>query len=63
MDYNIKQRVVLPHGPNTVAIPVYNIGFNIGPDGQRLPGEPIGYRIRPDGRPVHADVGFVVVPK
>jgi hypothetical protein len=55
--------VVLPHGPNTVAIPVYNIGFNIGPDGRYLPGDPIGYRIGRDGMPVPADIGFVVVPK
>ena len=52
MDYNKQQRVVLPHGQNAVAVPNYNIGFNIGPDGQCLPGDPIGY-----------DIGFVVVPK
>jgi hypothetical protein len=63
MDYNPKTRVVLPHGPNAVAIPVYNIGFNIGRDGHAVPGDPIGYRIGPDGRPEHADIGFMVVPK
>jgi len=62
MDIN-KQRVVLPHGNNAVAIPVYNIGYTLGADGQRLPGDPIGYRIAPDGRPEHADIGFVVVTK
>jgi len=55
MDYTKKQRVVLPHGSNAVAIPV-DIGFNIGPDGPAVPGDPIG----PDGQPQHADIGFVV---
>src|SRR5262245_16896539 len=51
MDYNTKQRVMLPHGNNAVAIPVYNIGFNIGPDGQCLSGDPIGYTVGPGGVP------------
>jgi hypothetical protein len=63
MDYNKKQRVVLPHGKDAVAVPVYNIGFDIGPNGQCLPGDPIGYTIGPDGRAEHEDIGFVVVPK
>ena len=31
MDYTDKQRVVLPHGENAVAVPVYDIGYKIGP--------------------------------
>jgi hypothetical protein len=58
-----KERVVLPHGKNAVAVPVYNIAFNIGANGQCLPGDPIGYTIGPDGRPQHVNIGFVVVPK
>jgi len=62
MNYNTKQRVVLPHSSGA-AIPIYNIGYKIGSDGQCLPGEPIGYRMGCDGRPQHADIGFVAVPK
>jgi len=62
MDYNKQQRVVLPHGPNTVAIPVYNIVFNIGPDGQCLPGDPIAYPIGRDAKPEPVHVGFVISP-
>jgi hypothetical protein len=54
--------VVLPHSSGA-AIPIYNIGYKIGSDGQCLPGEPIGYRMGRDGRPQHADIGFVAVPK
>ena len=63
MDYNTKQRVVLPYDNNAVAIPVYSIGYTLGADGQCLPGDPIGYRIGPDGMPEHADIGFVVMAK
>jgi len=58
-----KASVKLPFGDDRVAIPVYAIGYRIDRDGKCAPGDPIGYRIGPDGRPVHADVGFVVVPK
>ena len=60
MDYTDKQRVVLPHGENAVAVPVYDIGYKIGPNGECLPGDPIGHSICRDDSPQHADVGFVV---
>jgi len=62
MDIN-KQRVVLPHGPNTVAIPAYNIGFNIGPDGQCVPGDPVGFAVGSDGMAKPVNIGFVVMPR
>jgi hypothetical protein len=36
-----QQHVVLPPGQNVVAIPYYNIGFNVGPNGRAMPGDPI----------------------
>src|SRR5262249_31088403 len=59
-DMDTKNPVVLPHGKNTVAIPVYSIGYTLGPDGQCQPGDPIGYRIGLDGRPEQVIIGFVV---
>jgi hypothetical protein len=47
-----QQHVVLPPGQNVVAIPYYNIGFNVGPNGRAMPGDPIGFSIGPDGRPL-----------
>jgi len=69
MDYTSKPpRVVLPHGQNVVAIPIYNIGFNIGPDGHAVPGDPIGFSISPGppcarGHRLRCDAEIVSSPR
>jgi len=59
--YGKAKRVQLPHGSDA-AIPRYDIGYTLGPNGECLPGDPIGYRIGSDGMPEPMHVGFVISP-